>query len=207
MLRAAGEGCAPRDRRRRPTRPSGWRGACTAPGRGVRRGAHGAGRPALEGPDQRERQGAGLLERAPGARPQRAHGLDEPAARVGGDAAVFLEDAQPATRACGAAPSSPPPSCAAHGVAVERVEARGASRLARLFSLVQLGDYVSLLPGGAVRRGPHAGGRHRGLQGQAGRRRRLSACPAPSSLVLAADDAGRAARRRRALPRGATVAS
>ena len=31
----------------------------------------------------------------------------------------------------------------ARGVAVERVAARGASRLARLFSLVQLGDYVS----------------------------------------------------------------
>ena len=32
----------------------------------------------------------------------------------------------------------------ARGVGVERVEARGESRLARLFSLVQLGDYVSL---------------------------------------------------------------
>ena len=42
-------------------------------------GPTGPGRAALEGADQRERQGSGLLQRASGARPQRAHGLDEPA--------------------------------------------------------------------------------------------------------------------------------
>jgi len=56
--------------------------------------------------------------------------------------AVFLEDAQGDARllrriALTAA------ALEARGVAVERVETRGSSRLARLFSLVQLGDYVS----------------------------------------------------------------
>ena len=78
------------------------------------------------------------------------------------------------------------------GVATELVAARGDSPLARLFSLVQLGDYASLLPRAAVRRRPHAGGRHPGVQGRAwpATRRLTPRWPREAvALVLTADDA------------------
>ena len=59
------------------------------------------------------------------------------------------------------------------GVATELVAARGDSPLARLFSLVQLGDYASCYLARAVWRRPDAGRRHPGVQGEPRRRRRL----------------------------------
>jgi glucose/mannose-6-phosphate isomerase len=56
--------------------------------------------------------------------------------------AVFLEDDQGDPRLLRRAVLTAA-ELEARGVAVERVETRGASALARLFSLVQLGDYVS----------------------------------------------------------------
>ena len=73
-----------------------------AAGRGVRRRPHRPGGPPLEGPDQRERQGAGLLQRAAGAGPQRADGLDEPAPRHGRQPRRL-----PGGRARGRAPAAP----------------------------------------------------------------------------------------------------
>ena len=87
-------------------------------------------------------------------------------------------------------------------MATELVAARGDSRLARLFSLVQLGDYVSLLPRPAVRRRPHAGRRHPGVQGQPRRRRRLT--PGGRRRRRARPDRrrpGAPRRRRAAVPR------
>jgi glucose/mannose-6-phosphate isomerase len=56
--------------------------------------------------------------------------------------AVFLDDAQGDARLLGRVRLTAA-ELEARGVAVERVETRGVSRLARLFSLVQLGDYAS----------------------------------------------------------------
>ena len=56
--------------------------------------------------------------------------------------AVFLDDVQGDARLLRRARLTAA-ELEARGVAVERVETRGASRLARLFSLVQLGDYAS----------------------------------------------------------------
>ena len=56
--------------------------------------------------------------------------------------AVFLDDARGDARLLRRAALTAA-ALQARGVAVERVETRGASRLARLFSLVQLGDYAS----------------------------------------------------------------
>jgi glucose/mannose-6-phosphate isomerase len=56
--------------------------------------------------------------------------------------AVFLEDAASDARLLRRAELTAA-EIEAFGVTVERVQARGSSRLARLFSLVQLGDYVS----------------------------------------------------------------
>ena len=56
--------------------------------------------------------------------------------------AVFLDDEQGDARLLRRAELTAV-ELMARGVAVERVGTRGASRLARLFSLVQLGDYVS----------------------------------------------------------------
>ena len=56
--------------------------------------------------------------------------------------AVFLDDAHGDARLLRRAALTAA-ELEARGVAVERVETRGASRLARLFSLVQLGDYAS----------------------------------------------------------------
>ncbi len=56
--------------------------------------------------------------------------------------AVFLDTAEDARLACRATLTAD--ELAACGLAVEMVEARGSSQLARLFSLVQLGDYLSL---------------------------------------------------------------
>ncbi len=56
--------------------------------------------------------------------------------------AVFLDDAKGDARLLRRAALTAA-ALEARGVAVERVQSRGASRLARLFSLVQLGDYAS----------------------------------------------------------------
>ena len=145
-----GGAAAPGQRRLRRRQPSDANAGQAAGRRPVKRQAvvYGAGlttpvRAPLEGPDQRERQGAGLLQRAAGARPQRAHGLDEPAARHGreprglsrrrarGDPRLLRR----AELTAAAWTSAASPWSAS--------SARGQSRLARLFSLVQLGDYVS----------------------------------------------------------------
>ena len=89
------------------------------------------------------------------------------------------------------------------GVATELVAARGDSRLARLFSLVQLGDYVSLLP----RRCSTASTPRRSTPSR--RSRRASpATPADAAmagaavaLVLTAGRRGVPRRRRRPVPR------
>ena len=92
--------------------------------------------------------------------------------------AVFLDDAQGDSAPPAARRSHRRRAGGARRAPSSASETRGTSRLARLFSLVQLGDYVSfylaLLYG--VDPTPVAG--DRGVQGQARRRRRrLSASP------------------------------
>ena len=132
------------------------RAAREAAGRGVRRRAHGAGRPALEGPDQRERQGSGLLQRAAGARPQRAHGLDEPAAREPRHGRRVPATTSRPTSASRGAPSSRSREYEALGVASELVAARGDSRARAAVLAGAAGRLRVLLPRPAVRRRPHA---------------------------------------------------
>ena len=103
--------------------------------------------------------------------------------------AVFLDDAQGDARLLRRVRADGAPSWRREAWRWSASRRAGTSRLARLFSLVQLGDYASLLPRPSLRRRSHAGGGDRGVQGQARRRRRrLSACRAAVALVLTADE-------------------
>ena len=179
---------ARRRRRRRPRSPRNWprSGARTParratakrlaralhgslPGHHGRR-AHGAGRVPLEVPGQRERRPARVRVRAAGARPQRDRRLG--AGPSHGSAPCSSRTPRP-TRARALRIEVTAEIAARGAAAVERVRARGATRLERLVSLVLLGDVVSLYL--AVLRGADPVARRRDRHAQGPARRRLSA--------------------------------
>ncbi len=85
-----------------------------------------------------------------------------------GSVAVFLDDEREDPRLRRRAELTAR-GLAERGVLVERGSASGSSRLARLFSLVQLGDYVSFYLALLYRVDLDAGRRDPGVQGRAGR--------------------------------------
>ena len=170
-----------------------------AAGGRVRRRPHGAGGAPLEGPDQRERQGAGLLQRAARAGPQRADGLDEPAARGRGQRRRASrrraqEDPRLLRRAelTAAGPRRARRGRGAGHGAGRLAPRRGCSRSSS--SATTSSFYLALLYGVD----PSTGGRHPGASRPSWPvARRAVTGGAPPALVIVADEPGGAARRRR----------